>query len=243
MKQLNGLRFSAPWWAWLAYLAVLTLLLNLGAWQLRRAEAKQEMLTAQAEAEEAEPQDFRAWAESGESEEALYNRPLRLEGSYVGGQSLLQDSQVYEGRVGYHLWTPFQTATGLVLVNRGWLPSGNDRSHLPAFSTPLEHQRLQGLWRPLPKPGLYVGEDDCDRSLWPRVVQYPRLEELECLLDASLANGILLLAPGAPSGYMRDWRSGIMPPAKHYGYALQWFALALALTVIFIWVNTRRHPQ
>lgn len=243
MLQLGSFRFTAPWWAWIAYVAVLSLLLNLGAWQLRRADAKQELLAVQAESRDEARVDFRAWREAGHTVEALYNRHVSLQGRYLAGHSLLQDSQVLQGKVGYHLWTPLQTAAGLVLVNRGWLPSGDDRNHLPAFSTPLETQTLYGLWRPLPKPGLYVGSDDCDRSLWPRVVQYPRIEELECLLQAPVTNGILLLAPEAPSGYRRDWASGIMPPAKHYGYALQWIALALALTIIFIWVNTRRHTE
>ncbi len=49
------------------------------------------------------------------------------------------------------------------------------------------------------------------------------------------------------------WRAGLvqnrtpehigergMPPEKHISYAVQWFALALALVVIYIAVNTRR---
>ncbi len=237
--QIGHYHFAPKWWAWLAYLLVLLLLLSLGSWQLRRAAAKEVMLTAQDAAAKDEPLDMQQWLESALPREPIYDRAVELSGRFIPNRSLLQDSQVHEGRVGYHLWTAVETTHGLVLVNRGWLPSPADRSHLPAFVTPLEPLTLRGLWRPLPQPGLYLGENDCDRSLWPRVVQYPRLEELECLLQAPVANGLLLLAPDQPGGYVREWLSGVMPPAKHYGYAVQWFALALALTIIFVGVNTR----
>ena len=237
--QLGRFHFAPRWWAWLVYLLVVVLLLNFGAWQLRRAHAKEAMLTAQSVAANQEALDLQSWLEAPMPRSDIYDRAVTVSGRFIPNRSLLQDSQVHEGKVGYHLWTAIETTRGLVLVNRGWLASQPDRGHLPAFATPLEPQKLRGLWRPLPEPGLRLGEDNCDRSLWPRVVQYPRLEELECLLQAPVANGLLLLAPDQSGGYVREWLSGVMPPAKHYGYALQWFALALALTIIFIWVNTR----
>ena len=240
MLQIGRFRFAPPWWGWLSYLLVVVLLLNLGAWQMRRAVEKERLLDAQTNTAQSVPTNLLLRLEAGESAEAMYDQSVLVLGRYMGGRSFLQDSQVQAGQVGYHLWTPLVTEAGILLVNRGWLGSVQDRSTLPSFTTPLENQRLTGVWRPLPEPGIRVGKDDCDRSLWPRVVQYPRLAELECLLQAPLLNGILLLAPDAPGGYVRDWTSGIMPPAKHYGYALQWFALALALTVIFIWVNLHR---
>lgn len=240
MKDLQGFRFRPPWWAWLAYLPMLALLLNLGTWQLRRAEAKEVMLATQVKVATAQPQDLQARLLDGQPAQALYGQPVEISGRYLGSRSFLQDSQVHEGQVGYHLWTPLATDAGLVLINRGWLAGTADRSHLPEFTTPLEPQQLRGLWRALPQPGLYLGETDCDRSLWPRVVQYPRIRELECLLQTPVVDGIVQLAPDQSSGYVREWTAGLMPPAKHYGYAVQWFALALALTVIFIWVNVRR---
>lgn len=236
-------RFTPPLWAWLTYALVLALLLNLGAWQLRRADAKAVMLAAQAEAAKQAPQSLQAWLDSGHSADGLVNQAVAIQGRYLVGQSLLQDSQVHAGRVGYHLWTPLRTPTGLILVNRGWLPAAADRRQLPEFDTPAGTQQLYGLWRPLPRPGLELGQADCGQGSWPRVVQYPRLEELQCLLQAPVVDGLLLLAPELPDGYVRHWLSGLMPPAKHYGYALQWFSLALALSVIFLWVNIHRATE
>jgi surfeit locus 1 family protein len=38
-----------------------------------------------------------------------------------------------------------------------------------------------------------------------------------------------------PNGYVRHWNiSTLISPEKHLAYALQWFGLALVLTVMFI---------
>jgi surfeit locus 1 family protein len=102
---------------------------------------------------------------------------------------------------------------------------------------------LRGVWQPLPRPGLRLAQDDCDRSHWPRVVQYPRFEELRCLLGEDLVEGLLWLNPGEPHGFRREWVSNEFPPERHYGYALQWFALAATLLVLFIVVNLHKVEQ
>lgn len=232
--------FAPPWWAWLVYLCIVALLLNLGAWQLRRAHAKEAILAAQLVVNAGESRDLVAHFWSGGDGFDLRDEPVRVSGRFMQGRDLLQDSQVSQGRVGYHVWTPLITKVGLVMVNRGWVAANIDRRKLPVIVTPEGLQTLKGQWRALPSPGFRVGKDDCSREKWPRVVQYPRRAELGCLLEAPVKDGILLLAPDQPHGFERDWAAEVMPPAKHYGYALQWFALALALTVIFLVVNTRR---
>ena len=50
---------------------------------------------------------------------------------------------------------------------------------------------------------------------------------------------MLLADPAADDGYARDWRPGGLPPERHLGYAVQWFAMAFALTFIAIVVGFR----
>ncbi len=238
--RIFAFQFAPPWWAWLVYLVVLALLLNLGAWQLRRAHDKEAILAAQSLSAKADAVDLVAHIWAGGDGSTLRGEPVRVSGRFLADKTLLQDSQVVQGRVGYHVWTPMLTKVGLILVNRGWVPAGVDRQTLPVIDTPTGLQTVKGQWRALPRPGFRSGEDDCNRESWPRVVQYPRREALGCLLEAPVKNGIVLLAADQPWGFKRDWTAEVMPPAKHYGYAFQWFALALALTGIFIVVNSRR---
>ena len=238
--RILGFRFAPPVWAWLVYVLILALLLNLGAWQLRRAHAKEAMLAAQTMAAKAQPANLVSHIWMGGDGSELKGEAVTLSGRFLRDRILLQDSQVYQGRSGYHVWTPVATKVGLVLVNRGWVPASPNRQTLPDIESPEGLVTLKGQWRALPQPGMRLGEDDCNREKWPRVVQYPRREAVGCLLEAPIKDGILLLAVDQPYGFERDWSAEVMPPAKHYGYAFQWFSLALALTVIFLVVNTRR---
>ncbi len=43
-----------------------------------------------------------------------------------------------------------------------------------------------------------------------------------------------------PDGYVRTWSPPGFPPMRHIGYAVQWFALALALLVIYLVTNLRQ---
>jgi surfeit locus 1 family protein len=51
---------------------------------------------------------------------------------------------------------------------------------------------------------------------------------------------LVLLDPGEPDGYVRNWSAPGFPPMRHLGYAVQWFALALTLAVIYVVTNLRR---
>jgi surfeit locus 1 family protein len=41
---------------------------------------------------------------------------------------------------------------------------------------------------------------------------------------------------------VREWSDFGFPPARHFGYAFQWFALGVAVVVIFVVVNRRQRP-
>jgi len=66
------------------------------------------------------------------------------------------------------------------------------------------------------------------------------MEELAQHLQRELAPVSVLLDAGAEDGYLRRWRPIEFGPDRHIGYAVQWFALALTLLIIYIVVNFRR---
>jgi surfeit locus 1 family protein len=72
------------------------------------------------------------------------------------------------------------------------------------------------------------------------VLNFPLTADIEAELGRPIASRILLLDPGLPDGYERVWRpSGGFGPTRHLGYAIQWFALALTLIVIFVALSMR----
>ena len=56
---------------------------------------------------------------------------------------------------------------------------------------------------------------------------------------AAAAN-VVLLDPGEPDGYLRQWQPPGFPPMRHVAYAVQWFGSGAALAVIYVVTNVRR---
>jgi surfeit locus 1 family protein len=73
------------------------------------------------------------------------------------------------------------------------------------------------------------------------VLNFPTHAEIESVLGEAVESRILLLDPGRPDGFEREWRPSLgFGPERHLGYAIQWFALALTLVVIFIALSLKR---
>jgi cytochrome oxidase assembly protein ShyY1 len=78
---------------------------------------------------------------------------------------------------------------------------------------------------------------------YPVVAGFPTRAEVAQLIGESSwtsAADLVLLDPGEPDGYVRHWTAPGFPPMRHIAYAVQWFALALTLAVIYVVTNTRR---
>lgn len=231
-------RFRAPAWAWLLTAAAVALFVSLAVWQLRRGQVK-ESLQAELADRTVEPQIVSP-ALGPPPDLVLYR--AQATGTYLARNQLLQDGQSHEHRPGYRVWTPLVLPNGsALLVDRGWIPadrSGFDGSAPPGVVT------VTGFWRSLPEPGIRLhGTVNCPFGAeFPLVVLYPTAADVECLLKRPFLGGLLLLDSEAPGGFVREWDNFGFPPQRHYGYAVQWLALAAAAIVIFIVVNRRRRP-
>lgn len=230
--------FKPPTWAVLAMVPALALLLSLGTWQLHRGQDKAAMLTH--------------YAQAGEQAAVAFNpkqvatmEPLhvQLSGHYDGQRQLLLDNQSNHQRPGYEVWTPLRLADGtLLLVNRGWIPQSGTRAEPPSPVAPQGEQAITGYWRALSEPGMRLGQPTCARAAkYPQIVNYPKVTELQCIFGEPVLNGEILLDAKADGGFVREWNfDNGFPPSRHYGYAAQWYALALTLFAFFIKLNLKR---
>lgn len=229
-------RFQAPTWAWLLTAAAVAVFGALGQWQLGKGLAKQRM--ADAVRERSSEPEIISHAFGGPL--GLQVRRAQATGRYLPGQQLLLDGQSNQHRPGYRVWTPLLLEDGAaVMVDRGWIP--RDRAGFDG-GAPAGTLTLAGAWRSLPQPGLRLEATvNCpEQKEFPAVVLYPTPDDLECLLGRPVVGGLLLLDPEVPGGFVREWTDFGFPPARHFGYAFQWFALALAAVAIFVVVNRRR---
>jgi len=238
--RVAGFEFRPGLWPTLATLALLPVLVGLGQWQLERAAWKQGLVDAHEASMQLAPVDLGWLLESGN----LTNfRPVGVHGQYDLGHQLLLDNRTYRGNAGYHVLTPLRLPDGesVVLVNRGWVPAGLDRSVLPKLPGPAGPVAVEAITRLPPEELFRLGDAEESNTGWPKVVQQLDLTRLEQVLGTRLLPVILLLDESDAYGFVRDWRPvyGVTPD-KHRAYALQWFTLAVVLLLIYIGTNSKR---
>jgi surfeit locus 1 family protein len=220
-----------------AFLIVLAML-ALGNWQLKRADEKQVIqnyVNKQASVE----LDLNAKHVTSDN---LYQQAFGS-GTYLHEKSVLIDSQVYKGSVGYHVVTPFKIigSSQIVLINSGWVPAGASRAVKPKTSLPEGVLKVSGrLQKPHSKPPIW---NEQTQLLQGGAWQYLAIDEFAKIKDiSSLSPLILELEPtlqGA-GGFKRKWQ--VYDDTwinRHKAYALQWFSMAIAFIFMCLMLELR----
>jgi surfeit locus 1 family protein len=213
-----------------------------GSWQWQRA---------------AESRANRALFEAGASAAPMTVLPRRLveeerykraevRGGYVLAPQFLLDNMLQDGVAGFHVLTALRLpgVRELVLVNRGWVRAGLDRSVLPNVSVSADPRRVSGRLERLPRAGLRLGAAEVPAAPV-MVLQFPTAEELAEELGEPVFEYQLLLDPDEPDGFVREWRAPGLAPERHLGYAGQWWLFAAGVwtaAVVVIVRTLRRTP-
>jgi surfeit locus 1 family protein len=232
---LFGYLFSPGWTATFATALLLPLLMSMGTWQLDRA--------AQKRAIEA---DFNRRAKImliGDLKDfhntALRYQALQVSGHFDNDHTIYIDNKTYQQRHGVHILTPFILANEnkVILVNRGFM-TVTDRHQLP-FPLKITGQRtLTGLISFPSKP--FLLKKEAWNKQWPLLAQGIDLQDIEGKLKAALLPFILLQNSADESALIQDWHPVNFPSYRHTGYAVQWFALALTLLIIYLRLNLKK---
>jgi surfeit locus 1 family protein len=210
---------------------------TLGTWQTNRATDKAAI-----------EQEYRAATalplELALARDARFAR-VEVNGEYDSKRHILLDNQIWQGRAGVYVFTPFYTVGGTtILVNRGWLPLAADRKSLPQIPTPQHATVLKGMLNTPPVAGRILGSrDELRKDDWPQLVTYLNLADISASLGAPLEARIIQLSQSEPDGFEgRDWKPVFLNSSRHRGYAFQWFALMVASIVMWL-VSGFRNPS
>jgi surfeit locus 1 family protein len=226
----------------LAFLLIFPLLLSLGIWQLNRAAEKKQMILDREARVSLAALNLNRTDRLGESDRY---RPARATGEFDTERQWLIDNRVLNGRPGYHVYSLVRLRDDgrWLLVNRGWVALGPDRAELPDLPLPGGEVVLTGRLDRTASVGWRMGE--ADLTIGPlQTVQTFEIEELASALGRELLPLLLVLDEGQPGTLTRDWTpSEAISPQKHVGYAVQWFALALALVIIVLGILLRRRGR
>lgn len=223
---------------WVVAVLVIVGFCQLGRWQLQRMQEKQALLDQQ------QP----AHAQALTLADALAAPPrlrwVEDHGRYLPG-TLLLDNQTRDGRAGFKLYQPFLSDGGArVLVDLGWQPMPPDRV-LPTIQAPQGPASIAGLLAPPPASGIALGPalaNTAQAGVWLANRMPPdAVADALALPPGSLPERVLRLDPAQPGGYPRDLDllPNTLPPSRHLGYAVQWFALALTVLVVALVLEVR----
>ena len=246
-------RYFTPHWVMtLLTLLAIALFLRLGFWQLDRAHEKKQMIAALNGFSQQTPT---VWSPS-DPWPAQY-QPVKLQGHFLPNV-LLFDNQHHQHQFGYDVISALilesvnsssedlrqdsncqQTLSNdqIVLVDRGWIPGDASRRVFPVADTPRGLiQLVGGVYYPSKKtwllgPALEKKDDNLV------VIELLDTTLISQFLHKSVYPFIIRLNPEAPNGYLREWPVVAMSPDRHYGYALQWFAMALVILIIYVALN------
>lgn len=242
MMRMGKWQFRPTLWPTLVMLLLLAVLVRLGVWQLQRADYKRALIAQYQQAGTLPPVSLNDAVTAGTLRSLPRYRQVLARGHYDGTRQVLLPDMVRGDQVGYEVLTPLvlEPQQLTVLVDRGWLAADPAAKRLPDVHVGGGARQVRGVLGILPVPGIRLGTAPVPAG-WPKVMLYPRYQDLAPLFGGRLLQPVLLLDADGPNGFVRDWRPDVgFPPVRHLAYALQWFALALALVVIWIVVNSKR---
>jgi surfeit locus 1 family protein len=224
----------------LAALAAAALTARLGFWQLDRAAQKtaaQQQLDARRALPPLPPA---AWPRRADEVAAAAQRAVVLEGRWLAEHQVFLENRPMNGRAGFFALAPLALANGsVVIVQRGWLPRDpGDRTRLAAPPPPAGTVRVAGrlaagpsrlfeLAPAAPASGAIrhnLDLDDFKRSTGLPLAPFVVVQEDDPADAGPPADGLL-----------RQWPAPASDVHKHYGYAFQWFALALLVIGLYVW--------
>ena len=228
-----------PLLLWAIAVLVMASFAWLGAWQLERAHEKRAMLAASSSALATRtPQPLSV---VGDRQRAQRYDWVEVEGRFADAPAVLLDNQQRAGKVGVRAYRRFDVQGGpSLLVDLGWVALPPDRT-LPPVPRDAGRTSLSGLLLPPPGAGLGMGAPAVreDGTLLATTID---LQALRAPLQApTLAPRVLRPAPEAGFGFERDFDilPNTLPPERHLGYAVQWFALALAVLITALLLTWR----
>jgi surfeit locus 1 family protein len=205
-----------------------------GSWQLSKAYEKEALKVAYDQAVVAAPVYL-----NGEmlAVEDLNLKRIEARGNFVAAAMVLLDNKTRAGVAGYEVVMPLRIAgsTTHVLVNRGWIAAGRDRAQLPDIRTPDLSVDVVGMAR-IPGRFFELARSDDSATVWQnltveRFARARKIDVLPVLVEQSNA---------IDDGLQRSTTSPEFGIGKHYGYAVQWFALCALIIFLYLYFHVRK---
>jgi cytochrome oxidase assembly protein ShyY1 len=219
---------------WVFVVFFLPLFFSLGVWQLNRAQEKEQLISeSTGPLLSMDAIDWRA--------PPLY-RDVHLSGDIESDVVILLDNKTHNGQFGYEVFVPVNTGGHRFLVSLGWVSGSPDRSQLPTLLIPPKFNTVEATIRHAPTNPLFGVESNLQHEnndqVW--IVQSLTLPWLQGVFEKSFSGFLQLKTTEIDGVGPQVWQPTVMSPAKHRGYAWQWFSMAVALLGMFLYAGFKR---
>ncbi len=223
----------------------LIILLNLGAWQLRRNTWRTvflESIEMRLEDTPTTNETFNALLE----DDVLSWRKANLRGRFHDVEPIYLAGRFEFGEPGYDLIQPFELENGpSLMVVRGWVPSSDWRAIVEDIRPTNELITLQGLLiEPLGEPDAVVIPAS---DIAPKRLRRDSFEAARNQSDIPTAPVVLVVGQQLQAGALKSREgypvTGYVPKPKslpHVQYAVTWFLIAGTLVIIWLLTGFRR---
>ena len=251
---ISALRQRSLLVATMATVLGVALTVRLGVWQLSRGHEK-EALHAAILAQQANPALDTAAVLKDKTVFTQLHQGVRLEGQWLSQHTVYLENRPMQGRSGFIVLTPLQLdATTTVLVQRGWIPRHQqDRTLLAPIETPQGLVQVNGRIALGPSEVMDLGDKTqptADTTTAQIAGQSTIRQNLNIAnysheIGVSLA-GTVLQTDADAEGLQRSWPVITAGVEKHWGYAFQWFALAVVQLLLYFWyqwIKPYRHAR
>lgn len=162
---------------------------------------------------------------------------VEASGRFAPEYTVLIDNRVLNGVVGYHVITPLKIENGerYVLVNRGWVAAAPDRRALPKIVTPSGLLRISGIASIPNERQFELSTRVAEGNVW----QNMTLSRYRATVNIPIQPVVIQQDNTIDDGLRREWTATGPSPDRNYGYAFQWFAMALAILIYYVVTHVR----
>lgn len=215
------------------------MLARLGYWQLSRAEYKEQRLAQIEQYQQLNVLDLSSVLTLSKQHDPT-GITVKIDGTFANPASWLLDNKVVKGKTGYDVLLALKVfgQQKAVLVNMGWVGANYAyRDQLPQFTIPNGEVAITGFVKAKDLTAFALSNQSINEQPWPQRTQQIELEKFEQQSGLLFHPFVVYAQQENDFGFTHHYQPVVMPPQKHRAYALQWFLLALAVIVIFIFAS------
>lgn len=217
------------WVPTLAAILGLSLTLSASYWQFGRAREKAELRQQYQLRQAMPPLDLRAGVPSLET---VSYRKVLVTGRFEAEKAILLDNKLRAGAAGYEIVVPLRISGSdrHVLINRGWVERGRERSDLPVIDVPEDVVRIIGTAIVPGRGALELSDEIVEGRVWQNLnlSRYRERQQLDIL------DFVVNEESEQDDGIDRNRQEPGFGIRTHQSYAVQW--LLFATLIIFFYL-------